>query len=191
MPPRASLVWRTCPSRRSSNAVGISDGNHVHNANTAPIGIAERNGCCTTWGTWSRAALTTSILRTLREIMDEVYRLFDRRCRTDTALAKLAKLRMRVRRFRKVGKTLSKLFSPNREEAPTFLDDPWHSAITGYLPVRAPRVARAPGAPPVARSLPVARALMVARAPRVARPGPVVRPEPVPRGLSAASPTDR
>jgi hypothetical protein len=62
-------------------------------------------------------------LRTLREIMDEVYRLFDRRCRTDTALAKLAKLRMRVRRFRKVGKTLSKLFSPNLEKAFTFLDD--------------------------------------------------------------------
>lgn len=62
-------------------------------------------------------------LRTLREIMDEVYRLFDRRCRSDTALAKLAKLRMRVRRFRKVGKTLSKLFSPNLEKALTFLDD--------------------------------------------------------------------
>ena len=62
-------------------------------------------------------------LRMLREIMDEVYRLFDRRCRTDTALAKLAKLRMRVRRFRKVGKTLSKLFSPNLEKALTFLDD--------------------------------------------------------------------
>ena len=62
-------------------------------------------------------------LRTLREIMDEVYRLFDRRCRTHTALAKLAKLRRRVRRFRKVGKTLSKLFSPNLEKALTFLDD--------------------------------------------------------------------
>jgi len=62
-------------------------------------------------------------LRALCEIMDEVYRLFDRRCRTDTALAKLAKLRMRVRRFRKVGKTLSKLFSPNLEKALTFLDD--------------------------------------------------------------------
>jgi hypothetical protein len=62
-------------------------------------------------------------LRTLREIMDEVYRLFDRRCRTHTALAKLAKLRMRVRRFRKVGKTLSKLFSPNLEKALLFLDD--------------------------------------------------------------------
>lgn len=62
-------------------------------------------------------------LRTLREIMDEVYRLFDRRCRTDTALTKLAKLRARVRRFRKVGKTLGKLFSPNLEKALTFLDD--------------------------------------------------------------------
>jgi hypothetical protein len=62
-------------------------------------------------------------LRTLREIMDKVYRLFDRRCRTDTALAKLAKLRGRVRRFRKVGKTLGKLFSPNLEKALTFLDD--------------------------------------------------------------------
>jgi len=62
-------------------------------------------------------------LRTLREIMDEVYRLFDRRCRTDTALEKLAKLRRRVRRFKKVGKTLKKLFSPNLEKALIFLDD--------------------------------------------------------------------
>jgi hypothetical protein len=62
-------------------------------------------------------------LRKLRDIMDEVYRLFDRRCRTDTALAKLAKLRRRVRRFKQVGKTLSKLFSPNLDKALTFLDD--------------------------------------------------------------------
>jgi hypothetical protein len=62
-------------------------------------------------------------LRTLREIMDEVYRLFDRRCRTDTALAKLAKLRQRVRRFKAVGKVLSKLQSPNLDKALTFLDD--------------------------------------------------------------------
>ena len=62
-------------------------------------------------------------LRTLRQIMDEVYRLFDRRCRTDTALKRLARLRARVRRFKKVGKTLSKLFSPNLEKALTFLDD--------------------------------------------------------------------
>jgi hypothetical protein len=62
-------------------------------------------------------------LRTLREIMEEVYRLFDRRCRTDTALAKLAKLRQRVRRFKQVGKVLTKLRSPNLEKALTFLDD--------------------------------------------------------------------
>ena len=63
-------------------------------------------------------------LRTLREIMDEVYRLFDRRCRTETALAKLAHLRARVQRFQKVGQTLQPLFSPNLEKALTFLDDP-------------------------------------------------------------------
>jgi len=41
----------------------------------------------------------------LREIMEEVYRLlFDRRCRTATALEKLDKLRKRVRRFKKLGK---------------------------------------------------------------------------------------
>jgi hypothetical protein len=62
-------------------------------------------------------------LRTLRQIMEEVHRLFDRRCRMDTAQAKVAKLRLRVRRFQWVGKTLSKLFSPNFEKALTFLDD--------------------------------------------------------------------
>ena len=62
-------------------------------------------------------------LRVLREIMDEVYRLFDRRCRTDTALAKLARLRRRVKRFKQVGKTLTKLYSPNLQKALTFLDD--------------------------------------------------------------------
>jgi hypothetical protein len=62
-------------------------------------------------------------LRTLRGLMEEVYRLFDRRCRTDTALAKLAKLRQRVRRFQQVGKILNKLRSPNLDKALTFLDD--------------------------------------------------------------------
>jgi hypothetical protein len=64
-----------------------------------------------------------SALRSLREIMDEVYRLFDRRCRTDTALAKLARLRRRVARFKGLRQTLGKLFSPNLEKALTFLDD--------------------------------------------------------------------
>ena len=62
-------------------------------------------------------------LRTLRDLMEEVYRLFDRRCRTDTALAKLAWLRRRVRCFKQVGKVLSRLHSPNLDKALTFLDD--------------------------------------------------------------------
>jgi hypothetical protein len=62
-------------------------------------------------------------LRTLRAIMDEVYRLFDRRCRTHTALAKLARLRQRVQRFSQIGQTLKALFSANVEKALTFLDD--------------------------------------------------------------------
>ena len=55
--------------------------------------------------------------------MEQVYSLFDRRCRSDTALEKLARLRRRVRRFKKVGKTLQRLFSPNLQKALIFLDD--------------------------------------------------------------------
>jgi hypothetical protein len=62
-------------------------------------------------------------LRALRRVMDQVYRLFDRRCGCDKGLEKLAELRRRVRRFKKVGKTLAKLSSPNLEKALTFLDD--------------------------------------------------------------------
>jgi hypothetical protein len=62
-------------------------------------------------------------LRTLRTLMNEVYRLFDRRCRMDTALEKLVRLRSRVSRFKTLSNTLNKLFSPNLEKALTFLDD--------------------------------------------------------------------
>jgi hypothetical protein len=62
-------------------------------------------------------------LRVLRSIMEEVYHLFDRRCRTDTALTKLATLRRRVRRFKPIGKLVNKLRSPNLDKALTFLDD--------------------------------------------------------------------
>jgi hypothetical protein len=55
--------------------------------------------------------------------MDQVYRLFDRRCRTETALEKLAVLRRRIRRFKTLGQTLKKLFTSNIEKALTFLDD--------------------------------------------------------------------
>jgi hypothetical protein len=62
-------------------------------------------------------------LRALRGIMAEVYRLFDRRCRTETALKKLERLRRRVRQFKKLGKALNKLKSPAVEKALVFLDD--------------------------------------------------------------------
>lgn len=62
-------------------------------------------------------------LKSLRELMDEIYRLFDRRCHTDTALEKLSKLRLKLSRFKKLGKVLSKLHSPNLEKSLTFLDD--------------------------------------------------------------------
>ena len=62
-------------------------------------------------------------LRTLRALMERVYALFDRRCRTRTALDKLATLRRRLLRFTQLGETLKKLFSPTLEKALTFLDD--------------------------------------------------------------------
>jgi Transposase len=62
-------------------------------------------------------------LRALRQVVEAIYRLFDRRCRTETALAKLARLRARVRRFRGLGPIIQKLQSPNLEKALTFLDD--------------------------------------------------------------------
>jgi hypothetical protein len=62
-------------------------------------------------------------LRVLRQIMDETYRLFDRRCRTATALSKLAVLRKRVQRFTKLCQILKGLFSSNVDKALTFLDD--------------------------------------------------------------------
>jgi hypothetical protein len=62
-------------------------------------------------------------LQKLRAIMEQVYALFDRRCRTQTALAKLAILRRRVQRFKALSDTLKKLFSPTLEKALTFLDD--------------------------------------------------------------------
>lgn len=62
-------------------------------------------------------------LRVLRPIMDEVYRLFDRRCRMSTALVRLEKLRRRVRRLKQLGRALDRLKSPTLEKALVFLDD--------------------------------------------------------------------
>ncbi len=62
-------------------------------------------------------------LRKLRDIMEHIYALFDRRCRTQTALGKLRKLRQWVKRFTWIGDTLKKVFSPHLEQALTLLDD--------------------------------------------------------------------
>jgi len=62
-------------------------------------------------------------LRKLREIMEHIYALFDRRCRTQTALDKLKKLRQWVQRFKWIGETLKKVCAPTLEKALTFLDD--------------------------------------------------------------------
>src|SRR6266566_1830436 len=62
-------------------------------------------------------------LQALRAIMEQVYALCDRRCRTQTALDKLAKLQRHVQRFPALGDTLKKLFAPTLEKALTFLDD--------------------------------------------------------------------
>lgn len=63
-------------------------------------------------------------LRRLRETMDEVYRLFDRRCRTSTALARLERLRRQIRRSPQLRRSLRKLLSPTVEKTLRFLDDP-------------------------------------------------------------------
>jgi hypothetical protein len=62
-------------------------------------------------------------LRALRAVVEEIHRLFDRRCRTETALTKLARLRSRVGRFKGMKAIFQKLQSPNLEKALTYLDD--------------------------------------------------------------------
>src|SRR2546422_5141055 len=72
-------------------------------------------------------------LRVLRAIIEQVYALFDRRCRTQTALAKLATLRRHVQRFPSLGDTLKKLFAPTLDKALTCLDDRWLPATSNAV----------------------------------------------------------
>ena len=62
-------------------------------------------------------------LQALRAIMEQGYAVCDRRCRTQTALDKLAKLRRRVQRFPSLSDMLKKLFAPTLDKALPFLDD--------------------------------------------------------------------
>jgi hypothetical protein len=62
-------------------------------------------------------------LRKLRERVEEVYRLYDRRCKCSTALKKLEKLRKRLRRFKWLSDVLKKLESATVDRSLEFLDD--------------------------------------------------------------------
>ena len=62
-------------------------------------------------------------LRTLRALVEDVYRLYDRRCKSATALAKLQKLRKRLKRFKWLSEVLKKLESVTVDRSLTFLDD--------------------------------------------------------------------
>src|SRR5712691_1449160 len=72
-------------------------------------------------------------LRQLREIMEPIDALFDRRCRTQTALGKRKTLRQWVNRFTGIGATFKKVFSPHLEKALTFLDDTFLPATSNAV----------------------------------------------------------
>jgi hypothetical protein len=114
---RPSRANRALAARRKRLKAKITDlFDHRHLFVQHHLSAAERK-------TLRRITRGRPAFRTLREIVDEVYRLFDRRCRSDTALAKLARLRQRVARFKDLCQALKKLFSPNVDKALTFLDD--------------------------------------------------------------------
>ena len=72
---------------------------------------------------WWRITRGLPQLPLLRELMRQVYALFDRCCRPQTALDQLAQLRRRCLPFPLLAETLKKLFAPTLEKALTFLDD--------------------------------------------------------------------
>ena len=59
----------------------------------------------------------------LRTLLEQVYARFDRRCRTQTALATRATRRRRLRRCTQWGETRKKLVAPTLEKALPFLED--------------------------------------------------------------------
>lgn len=85
--------------------------------------LVQRNLSVSEEKTLKRITRGFPVLRQFREIMDQVYGLFDRRCKMSTGLKKLAALREKVQGFRKVYSALNKLFSANMEKALVFLDE--------------------------------------------------------------------
>jgi transposase-like protein len=61
-------------------------------------------------------------LRQLREIVEETYRLYDGRCKTVTAVKKLEVLRDRLKRMKKLSKSMRRLASTNAEKSLAYLD---------------------------------------------------------------------
>ena len=74
-------------------------------------------------GQFERVSRGLPRLRVLRRLMEEVDRLFDRRCRTATAIAKLVASRGRLRRSARLQALLKKLLSPELEKVLVFLDE--------------------------------------------------------------------
>jgi len=72
---------------------------------------------------WKTLLEITRGLPELREIVDLVYRLYDRRCCRTAALEKLRKLRVRLRRFKWLSEVLKKIESPVWDRSLFFLDD--------------------------------------------------------------------
>ena len=75
------------------------------------------------WETFRKITRGFPELRKLREMVDLVYGLYDRRCKRSTALAKLQKLREKLRRFDWLSDVLKKIESPTVERSLLFLDD--------------------------------------------------------------------
>jgi hypothetical protein len=115
--PRATRAARLAARRKKSIQRKVSDlFDHRYLFVRRHLSPAER-------ATSRRITRGSPRLRRLRELMDEVYRLFDRRCRTATALAKLAALRAGLRRSGRLRAVLKKLLSPGLEKALVFLDE--------------------------------------------------------------------
>jgi hypothetical protein len=75
------------------------------------------------WKTFRKITRGFPELRKLREMVDLVYGLYDRRCKRSTALTKLQKLREKLKRFGWLSEVLKKLESPTVERSLLFLDD--------------------------------------------------------------------
>jgi hypothetical protein len=81
------------------------------------------------WAMLRRISRGSSRLSPLLHLMEEGSRLFDRRCRTATASAKLTRLRRLVR----LREDPKKLFLPHTEKAFVFLDEKWMGATSNAV----------------------------------------------------------